>query len=195
MGRGRRTTVLLTSVAIAAVGGGGAVSALAPTPAQAAELPAFDSCSALQHWVQKAAADEARHPVFEGGVSTGGVGALRMAAGPVPVAATAPAAPASAKDAVGSSPTGTNVQEAGVDEPDQIKTNGHYVVGVAAGRLWVAVVSNRTPHVIGRLKLDGDASSLLLSGDRALAIVQPRVAYRMGSMPGTASGGPQSAKP
>ena len=70
------------------------------------------------------------------------------------------------------------MQETGVDEPDQVKTDGRYVVGVTAGRsLWVAEIAGHTPHVIGRVRLDGQPTSLLLAGHRALVLVTPNVAY------------------
>src|SRR5947207_1287762 len=78
-----------------------------------------------------------------------------------------------------------------VDEPDQVKTDGHYVVGVGGERsLWVAEISGHTPHVIGRLHLDGTPTSLLLAGHRALVVVEPRIAYPAGLRGGPARSGP-----
>jgi uncharacterized secreted protein with C-terminal beta-propeller domain len=186
MGRVGRTTVVLTTVALA-VGGGVGLGAVFDTPAaQAADLPAFDSCTALHQWIAKARAEEARHPraMFvdgtlgnQGTAATAGEvrAAVPQAAGAGGIAEKASAG-SSAAGAVGSSATGTNVQEVGVDEPDQVKTNGHYLIGVNGDRtFWVATVANHTPHVIGRLKLDGPATQLLVSGNRALVFVQPNV--------------------
>src|SRR5947199_10631187 len=62
MGRAGRRTAVLSTVALA-VGAGVGVGTVFDAPAaQAAELPAFDSCTAFQHWVTKAKAEEARHP-------------------------------------------------------------------------------------------------------------------------------------
>ena len=56
----------------------------------------------------------------------------------------AEAAPATPK-AAESSETGTNVQEAGVDEPDVVKTNGESLVRIEGGRLTTYDVSGTTP--------------------------------------------------
>ena len=197
MGRARRTTVVLTSVAIAVLGAGGLVDVFTAEHAVAAELPAFDSCPALQSWVDRAAADEARHPnVYAAGsnaaVAAPGAGASGTAGAAVPLTARESATTAAkTQDAVGSSATGTNVQEAGVDEPDRVKTDGRYIVGVGYDRtMWIATVNGHTPHVISRLQLDGDATSLMLAGHRALVLVQPRIAYAVDGVPENEAAGP-----
>src|SRR5436190_4646180 len=207
MERGRRTAVALSTVVVTAIGTGALVDAFSAGPAAAAELPAFDSCSALSSWVDRAVKQQAHNPVaiaVDGKLGVGSgvpmyAGGAQATAGkaqaPAPVSAAgagAMRAPAAATtDAVGSSATGTNVQEAGVDEPDQVKTDGHYVVGVGGERsLWVAQISGQTPHVIGRLHLDGTPTSLLLAGHRALVVVEPRIAYPAGLRGGPARSGP-----
>ncbi|MCK2215169.1 beta-propeller domain-containing protein [Actinomadura sp. ATCC 31491] len=68
----------------------------------------------------------------------------------------------------------TNVHEAGVDEPDLVKTDGDRVVTVTNGTL--RVVDTATREVTGSLDLtEGDQrfyapADLLLSGDRALVL-------------------------
>nr|WP_055506446.1 beta-propeller domain-containing protein [Nonomuraea pusilla] len=68
----------------------------------------------------------------------------------------------------------TNVHEAGVDEPDLVKTDGNRVLTVAGGTLRVIDTASR--KVTGSLKLtkDGEATfvpaDLLVSGDRALVM-------------------------
>ena len=71
---------------------------------------------------------------------------------------------------------GTNVHEAGVDEPDLVKTDGRRIVTVNRGVL--SVVDPASRRVTGRLALDTDAwqfsggeGSLLLHGDRALVLL------------------------
>jgi uncharacterized secreted protein with C-terminal beta-propeller domain len=216
--RAQRTSIAATTVAIAVVGATGIVGALTATPAAAAELPAFNGCPALEKWIDRAETQQAKHPLamYAGdapnaavGTTTGSVAAQPLAGtaggtgtqgtSGAPAFAGAPGVPqplaerATAKDAVGSSATGTNVQEAGVDEPDQIKTDGRYVIGLQAERhrLWVAEVVGHTPHVIGRLSLDGYPSSLMLAGHRALVLVQPRMAYAVDTpgVPDTAHAG------
>jgi uncharacterized secreted protein with C-terminal beta-propeller domain len=67
--------------------------------------------------------------------------------------------------------SGTNVQEAGVDEPDLVKTNGETLFAVANGRLNAVDVGDRRPHLLDALKLDnGWSHELLLYGDRVLVL-------------------------
>ncbi|MEU4818405.1 beta-propeller domain-containing protein [Micromonospora aurantiaca] len=87
-----------------------------------------------------------------------------------------------AKDAASASTpdfSGTNVHEAGVDEPDLVKTDGRRIVTVSRGVL--SVVDPASRRVTGRLALDpdaerfsGDEGSLLLHGDRALVLLHGR---------------------
>ncbi len=92
----------------------------------------------------------------------------------------APLAPAStgakdsARDAVGNAASGTNTQEAGVDEADLAKTDGKLLVTVIDGRLVVMDVSGKSPRARGSVDLAGQtAQELLLSGDRALVVGTP----------------------
>ncbi|GLW96256.1 beta-propeller domain-containing protein [Microtetraspora sp. NBRC 16547] len=79
----------------------------------------------------------------------------------------------------------TNVQEAGVDEPDLVKTDGKRVVTVNRGVL--RVVDAATREVTGTLRLlpEDDAwapADLLVSGDRALVLVQSGGIIPFGAM-------------
>ncbi|PZS28597.1 MAG: hypothetical protein DLM58_16845 [Pseudonocardiales bacterium] len=69
----------------------------------------------------------------------------------------------------------TNVHEAGVDEPDLVKTDGDRIVTVSAGVL--RVIDTATKKITGHLKLPvisgWDTAQLLVAGDRALVLVQP----------------------
>jgi hypothetical protein len=64
--------------------------------------------------------------------------------------------------------SGTNTQEADVDEPDVIKTDGRRIFAVTDGTL--RVIDPATSTVTGTLKLDGNEHRLLLRGDRVLVI-------------------------
>jgi hypothetical protein len=67
--------------------------------------------------------------------------------------------------------SGTNVQEAGVDEPDLVKTDGETLFAVANGRLSSVDVSERRPRLLDTLKLDsGWSHELLLRGNRLLVL-------------------------
>jgi hypothetical protein len=75
--------------------------------------------------------------------------------------------------AVGSSGTGTNVQEAGVDEPDVAKTDGTILVRALGRRLVVVDVSGDRPRELSRTRLPGHGTGrpeLLLVGTTVLAL-------------------------
>ena len=90
---------------------------------------------------------------------------------PRPVATSAPAPPAVA-DAEAFS--GTNVQEAGVDEADLVKTDGSRLYVATGGVLRVFDVTGATPRPLGRLALEGAEHQLLLRGSRLLSSPPPR---------------------
>ncbi len=65
--------------------------------------------------------------------------------------------------------SGTNVQVAGVDEPDIVKTDGERIFAIAQGRLyWIDAVGE--PEIVASLQLDGWGQQLFLSGDSLLVI-------------------------
>ena len=67
--------------------------------------------------------------------------------------------------------SGTNVQEAGVDEADIIKTDGRRIFSMSAGRLVVVDAASR--EVLGSVRLAaGESAELFLQGDSLLAIQQ-----------------------
>lgn len=71
----------------------------------------------------------------------------------------------------------TNVQEAGVDEPDIIKTDGRRIFALADGRLHALDATGATPKLVGSLKLGGDEGrQILLRGDRVL-VMTTRATY------------------
>ena len=76
--------------------------------------------------------------------------------------------------AVAPGPTGTNLQEQGVDEPDVAKVAGDLLVSVGTGGLHV-VRTGPAPELLATLALPDVASygsELLLVGDRALVVEQ-----------------------
>jgi uncharacterized secreted protein with C-terminal beta-propeller domain len=97
-----------------------------------------------------------------------------------PGALEAPGAPAAPDAPDAPSYSGTNVHEAGVDEPDLVKTDGRRIVVVSQGRLRVVDAASRVE--IGALNLIPDEFSgepvpwvvadLLLAGDHALVLVE-----------------------
>jgi hypothetical protein len=86
----------------------------------------------------------------------------------------APAAPAPVRST--NEETGTNVQEAGVDEPDLVKTDGRTLYRVQGGDLVVYDVSGPQVERLTSLDLPGGAGAgsteLLLSGDTVVALSQ-----------------------
>ncbi len=72
----------------------------------------------------------------------------------------------------GSSATGTNVQEVGVDEPDVVKTDGVLLVRVRDGDLEVHDVTGRDPVEVADVDLPGAdvAREVLLAGDTVVVL-------------------------
>ena len=79
----------------------------------------------------------------------------------------------------GSSATGTNVQEAGVDEPDVVKTDGELLVRVRDGDLEVHDVTGEQPVEVADVELPlAEDAELLLSGDRVVVLAGTQVEDR-----------------
>ena len=87
------------------------------------------------------------------------------------VSLSSPASAPFAPGEVGSSETGTNVQEQGVDEPDVVKTDGSLLVRLDGAELTTYDVSGDRVRELGTLDLDAPRESgheLLLGDDVAL---------------------------
>ena len=70
----------------------------------------------------------------------------------------------------------TNVQVAGVDEADIVKTNGELIVGLSGQTLWLADVAAAAPRVVGELAVGGgDYLEMYLSGDRVFLLGESAV--------------------
>jgi hypothetical protein len=97
-------------------------------------------------------------------------------------AASVPAATGGSVDQSVPAHSTTNVQEAGVGEPDIVETDGRRVVSVSDGVLRVVDVA--THKVTGHLDLTmyagADSAQLLMSGDRVLVILGNAVPYYRG---------------
>ncbi|MDQ3944196.1 MAG: beta-propeller domain-containing protein [Actinomycetota bacterium] len=202
MRRCRRTT--LAAAAALAVLAGACTSDAGPGKVMAdvvaldlrlaSTLRPFDACGdLLDHVRTEAAAHAAQGQLaFPGrGMRRGDVMALEGDAVATSAPAAAPGAtPQAAAEAATSAPSvsGTNIQEAGVDEPDVVKTDGRRIVTVAGGRLQVLVVEDGKHRLAGALPLPGASGGtpypgtsggtpypgtsgdhdLLLAGDRVL---------------------------
>ena len=163
----RRTIASLGAVAASLAGG--AVLAAPPLspPATASDLPAFADCEELRQWY----VDSALPMVGPWGLEYPGsyYGTRDQPTTGLPMALE----DASGTDAaVGNGATGTNVQEAGVDEPDVAKTDGTLVVHVARGRNLVVTDVSGQPRELSRVALPVRLGSpeLLLVGDTVVVI-------------------------
>jgi hypothetical protein len=123
-----------------------------------ADLRPAQSCEDLLEWYVDHGVDRVTpygwsYPYYRTAMADNAAGA------PEPTAAT-------------SSETGTNVQEAGVDEPDVVKTDGALLVRVeGVGTLVVYDVTGDEPVRLGSLPLEGMFQpELLLAGDRVVVI-------------------------
>jgi uncharacterized secreted protein with C-terminal beta-propeller domain len=158
-----------------------ALAAPAPAPAatkRSAKLTPFSSCASLVGYAQRNArrtGGTTGVPTRAGGivpqvlVSPGPV-ATDAIGGPVPpsVAATSPSAGSKETSPSFSS---TNVQEAGIDEPDIVKTDGRRVFAIANSKLFALDVADGAPKLVGALDLLGSgASQILIRGDRVLVM-------------------------
>ncbi len=145
-----------------APGGAGGGVAYAAEP-----LTAFGDCDAVLGYFKKEAPDylieRARLALAD--TSAGG-------------AESEPRPPAAREDASGSESAGpdhssTNVAEAGVDEPDVIKTDGKIIVAVARGRVHVIGARSGRMSTLSTLP-DTDVRNVLLAGTRLLVFTEQR---------------------
>jgi uncharacterized secreted protein with C-terminal beta-propeller domain len=79
----------------------------------------------------------------------------------------------------------TNVQEAGVDEADIVKTDGAHIFSVARGRLQAVSIRGDRPDLVDWLALErGFSHELLLRGERLLVISR---GYLLHPLPGASA--------
>ena len=144
---------LLTLVALAAL----ALTAAPATakPRAAKRLAAFSSCQALVGYASRHVPPAPPRPVLP-----------PMERTDMPVAAPAPA-----QGEAGEDTSQTNVQEAGVDEPDTVKSDGRTIFAIANGTLHTIDARAETPKLLATLPLaDGWDATMLLRKDRALLL-------------------------
>jgi uncharacterized secreted protein with C-terminal beta-propeller domain len=172
-------------VSVATVGGLVAAGLLATTAtlvvtdplaprADADSLSRFDSCASLLDWYVSHSVDEVGPYGWDGPaiyLADGRRGPLDAVSGVAPEASAGTVDSATSSDARSSSSTGTNTQEADVDEPDLAKTDGRRVVRLVDQRtLVVTDVTGAEPRELGRMPLPTDVygAELLLAGDHVL---------------------------
>lgn len=161
-----------------------------------ARLTAFRSCPDLLAYGRRYAASDA----VARGVPARAVPSPAVPfTGPVPVtvnrdtpvpAVVSPTAGAENTTA-GDAFSGTNNQEAAVDEADIAKSqDGRRLFAVVAGRLLAYDITGDAPALLGSVALEGTPRELLLRGDRALVIGEAGSAARV---PVDPVGGPVAA--
>ncbi len=176
-------TGIATAAVLTATLGTGVPGVVPPPAASASELlPAFGDCEELRQWYVDAALPFVGAYGFTGG--HGGPVLLDGLAAEGWVARAQGEAGDSlgTGDAVTSSSTGTNVQEAGVDEPDLAKTDGRTVYRVQGRRLLVVDVSGEQPRRLAEIRLPGnrwEQRELLLLDD-VVIVVSSQQGYRGG---------------
>ncbi len=180
----RRTVVALGTVTalVAALG----IAQLAPGAAPVARaegLTPYAGCDELlTHYRQALRASATPWGGTSWGVGAGGGVAFAtdgLAVAGAPAAAAEKGAPAAgiARDAaVGNGPTGTNVQEQGVDEPDTAKLSDGRLVVLAQNRLQL-MSAEAKPRLLGSLALGTQrqpyvGGELLVIGDRVMVVSQ-----------------------
>lgn len=181
----RRSLVALSALCVALSGctggkapatGSSSAQPVAPGPAPAFKLVAFDSCEQLLSSLRDAAANVVGpwgFANFGGMWRGGGVVTDSNALGRSDLTSGGKAAAPPGQEF-----SGTNNHEAGVDEPDLVKTDGKRIVTLAHGSLKVVDVASRT--ISGSLTLSSaddpsgksavNVTELLLAGDRALVL-------------------------
>ncbi|MEA3502076.1 MAG: beta-propeller domain-containing protein [Actinomycetota bacterium] len=142
-----------------------------PHPSASRALMPFDACDDLLDWTIGYALERVgpygldgygAYPVFAEFAEV--AGALDSAGGRVSQAPSTNAG--AAKDGV----IGTNLQEAGVDEPDLVKTDGRRIVAVSGSTLYVLDIDGDRLTLEGSIDLGFWTQDLFLDGDRVIAI-------------------------
>ncbi len=138
--------------------------------AKTPRLKAFQSCAGLISYARRHAPTPRRvvappppfrpapMPVSGGGEDDGG---------PPPMAAPAPAPESGA---VGEDTSSTNIQEAGVDEPDIVKSDGRNVFALTGGRLHAVEARSPVPSKLDSIPIGGSGGELLAQGRRVLTM-------------------------
>lgn len=181
-GNGRTTTAALSPTSTALPAAAETTSSV-PIPEvsiptkliAASRLVPFDTCGALVSYARAQALKVVGPygvPGRGGGLTYNGVAVAQRSdaatSGPAAAGESQSAPPAAAQaPAAGTDFSTTNNQEASVDEPDTVKTDGKRVFTLANGKLW-ALSAEGNPRVMGALPLN--ASELLLAGNRVIAL-------------------------
>ena len=143
----------------------------------------FDQCGALNSYAKREALKVVGPYGLPGG---GGPGLMLGAAEGTATAGDSSARSSASPPAANASKaySETNVQEAGIDEPDSVKTDGKTIFQAVNGQVF-ATSADSTPELIGSIKIDG-AQELLRVGDK-LIVISPGGGVYATDMRGSAS--------
>ena len=133
----RFVVVVALAALVALVPSGSAVG----KPSTKTRLKPFANCAALVRYARRHAATELGGPYARGAPAMGAPGAAEPAAGEADSSST------------------TNVQEAGVDEPDMVKSQGTTIFALADGTLHAVDTSGEKPRLTDSLDLPNGATS------------------------------------
>ncbi len=136
-----------------------------PHPSASRTLMPFDACNELLDWTIGHALERVG-PYGLDGYSVYPVFAEFSEAG----GNLDSAVPSTATRVEKSDVIGTNLQEAGVDEPDLVKTDGSRIVAVSGSTLHVLSIDGHRLTLEGSVDLGFWTQDLFLDGDRAIAI-------------------------
>ena len=149
-----RLIALLALVALAVT-----AAPAAAKPRAAKRLKAFSSCETLVGYATRHVPPRPPMPVAPPMEDSGGSVPDRAAL-PTPAAGDAP-----------EDTSQTNVQEAGVDEPDTVKTDGKTIFALANGTLHAVDARADAPKLLGTLALEEfGGATMLLRGDRLFVL-------------------------
>jgi uncharacterized secreted protein with C-terminal beta-propeller domain len=173
-----------------------ALSGCAETASAAdAKLERFTSCAALTKYMQTNALENLGPygigTAVTGAITRTGVDSFGVSEDSAGGLAAAPGAARPATKTPGTDFSTTNVQEAGVDEPDIVKTDGNRIFAIAKNRLYAIDVSGPTPRVAGSIAMPKDAFArdMLISGNRLLVMADGPVTVRpLPAQPGAEPG-------
>jgi hypothetical protein len=173
------STAVLLALGMAGGGKGGSLLPLSSSEAagKSAGLIDFRNCHGLGTYLRKHRAQGSVYP------SPGGIADGAESGDPAGGSGKAPTAP--------TSPTGTNVQEAGIDEPDTVKSADSAILVIAEGDLHSVVTGPDGPAVADTLELaeDGgppegvapDAPGAAYAGGPTSMLVNGDLAFVIGS--------------
>ena len=157
----------IVTVALAATVAAGAPAAEGAKRAKTPRLKAFASCAGLIGYARRHVPPPRPFvpprlprrdvPTFGGGDDGG--------SGTTPVTAPAPESGTPGDDS-----SSTNIQEAGVDEPDIVKSDGTNVFALTEGKLTAVDARSPTPRRLSSVTIRGSGAEMLAQGRRILVI-------------------------